>query len=65
MDFQTAVKIVTADQNEGEWGDKPTMTSREVVEHVRNIMRPEDVVDHGDENTEAYRRVLLTRQLPE
>lgn len=65
MDFQTAVKIVTADQNESDWGAEPMMTPREAVEHVRNIMRPQDVVDYGDENTEAYRLVLSTTQLPE
>lgn len=65
MNFQTAVMIVTADQNESDWGDEPTMTPREAVEHVRDIMRPEDVVDYGDENTEAYRLVLSTTQLPE
>lgn len=65
MDFETAVAIVTADQNENDWGEEPAMTPREAVEHVRNIMTVEEVVDYGDENTEAYRLVLSTTQLPE
>ena len=65
MDFQTAVEIVTADQNEGDWGDEGVMTPREAVEHVRNIMSLADVIVYGDENTEAYRLVLSTTQLPE
>ncbi len=64
MDFQTAVEIVTTDQNEGGWGDEAAMTPREAVEHVRNIMTLADVIDYGDENTEAYRLVLSTTQLP-
>lgn len=64
MDFQTAVEIVTADQNEGDWGEEQAMTPREAVEHVRNIMTATDVIDYGDENTEAYRLVLTTTRLP-
>ena len=65
MDFQEAAAIVTADQNQNDWGDESPMTQAEAVEHVRNIMTLEDVVDYGDENTEAYRLVLSTSQLPE
>lgn len=65
MDFQEAAAIVTADQNQNDWGDEPPMTQAEAVEHVRNIMTLEDVVDYGDDNTEAYRLVLSTSQLPE
>lgn len=64
MDFQTAVAIVTADQNEGDWGDEPALTPREAVEHVRNIMTLAEVIDYGDENTEAYRLVLSTTRIP-
>lgn len=65
MDFQEAAAIVAADQNQGDWGDEPPMTPAEAVAHVRNIMTLDDVVDYGDENTEAYRLVLSTSQLPE
>lgn len=65
MDFQAAVEIVTADQNEGDWGNDAAMTPREAVEHVRNIMTLADVIDYGDENTAAYRMVLSTTQQPE
>lgn len=65
MDFQEAATIVTADQNQNDWGDDPPMSSVEAVEHVRNIMTLDDVVDYGDENTEAYRMVLSTSRLPE
>lgn len=51
MDFQEAAAIVTADQNQNDWGDEPPMTQAEAIEHVRNIMTLEDVVDYGDENT--------------
>lgn len=64
MDFQAAVEIVATDQNEGDWADEAAMTPREAVEHVRNIMTLADVIDYGDENTEAYRMVLSTAQLP-
>lgn len=65
MDFQAAVEIVTADQNEGDWGNDAAMTPREAVEHVRNIMTLADLIDYGDENTAAYRMVLSTTQQPE
>lgn len=65
MDFHEAAAIVTADQNRNDWGDEPPMTTVEAVEHVRNIMTLVDVVDYGDENSEAYRLVLSTSQLPE
>lgn len=40
------------------------MNPVEAVEHVCNIMTLNDVVDYGDEKTEAYRFVLSTSQLP-
>ncbi|GAA3847049.1 hypothetical protein KACC15558_28230 [Brevibacterium ammoniilyticum] len=60
MDFQTAVEIVTADQNENDWGEEGPMSQHEAVEHVRNTMSLDEVVDYGDENTEAYRLILST-----
>lgn len=64
MDLETAAAIVAADQNSNDWGDEPPMSPREAVEHVRNIMTLDEVVDYGDENTEAYRLVLSTSELP-
>lgn len=64
MNLETAAAIVAADQNAGDWGDEPPMSPREAVEHVRNIMTLDEVVDYGDENTEAYRLVLATLELP-
>lgn len=65
MDFQEATAIVTADQNKNDWGDEPPLGQAEAVEHVRNTMTMKDVVDYGDENTEAYRLILSTSQVPE
>ena len=64
MEFRKAAEIVTADQNAGDWGEEEPMTQREAVEHVRNIMSFDDVIDYGDENTEAYRTVLSTPGMP-
>lgn len=58
MSFAEAVRIVTADQNEGVRDGEEPFTEEEAVAHVRNIMSLEDVWDYGDENTEAYRIVL-------
>lgn len=64
MDFKKAAEIVTADQNENDWGDEGPMGQTEAVRHVRNTMSFEDVIDYGDENTEAYHQILSTRGLP-
>lgn len=64
MNLETAAGIVAADQNAGDWGDEPPMSPREAVEHVRNIMALDEVVDYGDANTKAYRLVLSTSELP-
>lgn len=64
MDFKKAAEIVTADQNENDWGDEGPMSQTEAIRHVRNTMSFEDVIDYGDENTEAYRQILSTRELP-
>lgn len=65
MDFRTAVEIVTADQNVGDWGQEGPMSQREAVEHVRGIMTVDEVIDYGDENTDAYRLILTTTALPD
>ena len=64
MDFKKAAEIVTADQNENGWGDEGPMSQTEAVRHVRSTMSFEDVIDYGDENTEAYRQILSSRELP-
>ncbi|MCB1273089.1 MAG: hypothetical protein KDB25_01645 [Leucobacter sp.] len=64
MNLETTAAIVAADQNAGDWGGEPPMSPREAVEHVRNIMTLDEVVDYGDENTEAYRLVLASSDLP-
>lgn len=65
MDFQTAVEIVTADQNANDWGDESPLSPREAVEYARHTILLEDVVDYGDDNTEAYRLILSTTALPD
>lgn len=64
MDFRTAVEIVTFGRNEGDWGEASQLSTPEAVEHVRNIMTLDEVVEYGDENTEAYRLVLAALDLP-
>lgn len=61
LDYNQAVKIVTADQNEGVREGEQPFSEEEAVAHVRNTILLADVVDYGDENTEAYRIVLSAK----
>lgn len=62
MTYSEAVTIVTADQNEGVRDGEPLFTEEEAVAHVRNTIALDEVVDYGDENTDAYRIVLSSHQ---
>ncbi|WP_279366224.1 hypothetical protein [Microbacterium testaceum] len=61
MDYNEAVMIFTADQDEGVRGGEQPFPEEEAVAHVRNTILFADLVDYGDENTEAYGIVLSAK----